>query len=125
LDARRAGRRGVLVAPLQQRREHRGDVTALGRRDVLVGVGALACPGALEQAVLDELREPVAEDVRCDAEAALDLREATAAEQAVAHDEKAPALTDDGERGCDRAVLLAERAVRHDSSLAGVVAFCY
>ena len=36
-----------------------------------------------------------------------------------------PALADDGERSGDRAVLLAERAVRHGSSVAQSVAFCY
>ena len=48
--------------------------------------------------MLDELLEAVAEDVRRDAEAALDLGEAAAPEEDVAHHEQAPALADDRER---------------------------
>ncbi len=53
---------------------------------------------ALEQAVLDQLRQAVAEDVRGHAEAALDVGEAAAAEEDVAHHEQRPALADDRER---------------------------
>ena len=89
LDARRSSLRdGVVVAPAQQGGQDRADSLALGRRHVLVGLAAVARRPALEQSVLDQLLEAVTEDVRRDAEIALDLREAAAPEQDLAHDEQ-------------------------------------
>ena len=109
LDGRAVGVGGPAVAPLHQRDERRLQVEALLGQVVLV---AAALPGllvvdALEHAVVDELGEPLAEQVARAAERAVEVVEAADAEERLAQHEQGPLLPDDLERALDRAVLVA------------------
>ena len=61
---------------------------------------------AFEHAVVDELREPVAEQVARAAQRAVEVVEAADAEERLAQDEQGPLLPHDLERALDRAVLV-------------------
>ncbi len=113
------------IAPLQERDEHGDEVKTFLRWSVLIGLGGLAVQPALEQPLVDERLESVAEDVLCDSGVPLQLAEAPAPEQDLPHHEQRPALSDDLERPGDRAVLIGKRSVGHADSVADVVAFCY
>jgi hypothetical protein len=98
------GRR-VLVAPLQQRDEDRPEVDALARQPVLEALRALLVAHATQHVLVDKALKPRLQDVARHAEVALEVVEATGAEERVAQDQQRPALPDELERARDRAVL--------------------
>jgi hypothetical protein len=107
------------IAPAHQGGEHRIEVDAHLGEPVLVAIRRLLVAVLLEHAPLDQRREPVGEDVACDAEVALDLLEAAQAHEDVAQDQGGPPLADDVEGAGDRA-----RQVAHAGALHGPRAYC-
>jgi EmrB/QacA subfamily drug resistance transporter len=111
----------VLVSPLHERREREPQVAALRREPVLEALRALLIADALEDAVLDELRQAIGEDVSRDTEAFVELLEPPPPEERVAHDEERPALADELESAGDRAFLTFVVALQHVFRVASCV----
>jgi hypothetical protein len=93
----------VLVAPGEQRDEHRAKITSARGRHIFVARRALAVEPALEQPGLHEAIEPPGQHVGSDAEALLEFVEAPQPVQGVAQDEDAPPLAHMLEAAGDRA----------------------
>ena len=103
-DRRTVGR-GPTVAPLGQRDDDGLQLPALGSQYVL-GVPVTVRRPQLEDASLDELAQPLGQDVGRDAQVALEVGEAgDPGEHRVADDEQAPPLSDDLECARGRADL--------------------
>src|SRR5262249_51892425 len=103
----------VVIAPLAKRGQRDVQVETLLRQVVLVSLRALAIEDPFEHAVVDEQVAPVGQDVAGDSQALLQFVEAVQAQQHVADDQQRPALADDLERSCDRAVLAFVVTVQH------------
>src|SRR5581483_148561 len=118
--ARDAGRGGrdVPVSPLHECEQRYAEVAAFLGELVLVALGPLLVADAFEDSVVDELLEPVGEDVAGDAETLLELLETAPAEERVADDQQRPALADELERPRDGAVLSFVVASQHGFRLA-------
>ena len=108
LDGRAVGVGRPAVAPLHQRDERRLQVEPLLGQVVLVAaaLSRLLVLDALEHAVLDQLGQPLAQQVARAAERAVEVVEAAQAEEGLAQHEQRPLLPDDLERSLDRAVLV-------------------
>src|SRR5438309_326643 len=103
----------VPVAPARDAHHDGVEIEPLLRETVLEAPGAVLVALASEHAVPHELPEAIGEPVARDAEARLERLEAARAEERVAQDEERPAVADDGERPCDRAVELPDLAPAH------------
>src|SRR5439155_9947302 len=79
----------------------------------LVPLRPLLIADPLEDAFVDQPSKTLGEHLSWDAQTALELLEATQAQQCVAHDQQCPALPDDLEGACDRAVLAFVGALEH------------
>jgi hypothetical protein len=95
----------VPIAPLKQPHQGRPKVEALLRKPVLEALGTFLIAVALEHALVHESSEPVGQDVAGDAEALLELLEASHSEEGVADHEHRPAVAHQLERASDGAVL--------------------
>ncbi len=94
----------VEVAPLL------GEAVLEARRAILVA-------HALEDAVRDELPQPIGQAVARDAEIALEVLEAADAEERVAQDEQRPAVADDGQRPRHRAGEVSDVTPAHGANI--------
>jgi len=83
------------VAPLAHGGEHGPEVPALGRQPVLVARRVLGVGDLDEDAGVDQLRQPLLEDVARDPEAPLEVLESGHTEERVADDEHRPPFPDD------------------------------
>ena len=104
LDRRAVGVGRPAIAPLHQRDERRLQVEALLGQVVLV---AAALPGllvfdALEHALVDELGQPLAQQVARATQRAVEVVEAADPEERLAQHEQGPLLPHDLERALDR-----------------------
>jgi len=119
---RRAVGGRVAVAPALQADEDRPEVAPLVREQILVAGGPFLVAATLEDALVAQPCEPVAEDVAGDAEARLELLEAPRPAEGVAQDEQRPAVPDDLQGPGDRAVLVVVGARQHEPQSTGSVA---
>jgi squalene cyclase len=78
----------------------------------------LAVADAFEDSLFDKPVEPVGEDVAGNPKALLELVEAAQAQEGVTNDQERPALADDLERACNRAVLAFVVPFQHAFKLA-------
>jgi hypothetical protein len=87
---------------------------------VVASVGATV---ALQQAGLDQRFQPGGQDVRGNAQVVLEVAEPRRPrQQRLTQDQQAPALPDDFQGSCDRAVLTVIRLSEHGRSLAPTLA---
>ena len=112
MHARALGRE-VLVAPGEQRDQHRAEIAAARGQHIFVARRMLAVAPALQQPGLDQRIEPPRQHVGGDAEALLELIEARQAVQGVAQDEDAPPLAHPLEAAGDRARHVVEALALH------------
>ena len=96
----------VTVSPAHQGDQSGGEVEAPGGQAVLVPDGPDVVGAAFEHAVVDQLLEPVGEDVASDAEVAMQVLEATDAAERVTQDQERPAVADDLEGAGDGAGII-------------------
>ena len=124
-DGRRR-KAGPLVAPLHQRDVDREQRAALRGEPVLVEVtcGMRRIAATLQDAVVDEPVEALGKYVAGQAYSALEVFEAPGAVERLAQDHPYPAFADDARGAGDRAILLKQFGVPHDSNdSAELVAF--
>ena len=117
-EGRALGRRPC-VAPFTHRREHAPEVAALVGEPVLGARRVLLVGDPFQHTAIDEVIEPVVQDVAGDAEARLEVVEPRHAEERIAHDEHAPPLAHDLQALGDRAVHGLEAGPFHIGSLEG------
>ena len=103
------------VAPLPERDDHGPQVAALFGEDVVEARRTLAVGDPLEHALVDEVGEPLVEDVAGDAKSFLELVEPCHTHEGVADDQQAPPLADDLQALADGAVHLPEAGSLHGS----------
>src|SRR5262245_21444284 len=115
LDGRAGAAGHPPIAPARHRDDDGVEVAALLRQPVLEAWRPVLVAHAFEDAVRDELPEPVGEAVAGRAEVALEVLEATDAEERVAQDEKRPAVADDRQRPRDGAAEIADVRPAHGS----------
>jgi hypothetical protein len=114
----RAAAHDVLVPPCPQGAEHGPQISALRGQLVLEALGALLVAAPLEDPVLDEPSEAVAEDRAREPEPRLEVGEAPDADGGLAQDQQRPAVADDLERRGDGAVLVGVGARQDPTSVA-------
>ncbi len=102
-----------LVSPFAKRRQDRKEGFAALRQSILVAGSLSADVDPFENSVIDEMLQTPAQDVSCDAEMALEVREATQAEKRVPDDQEAPPVADDVEAASDGAILIIESGPTH------------
>ncbi len=88
----------IFLAPLAQRQHGRKQVVPLGGKAVFDPAAILGMRLAIEDAVFDQLAEPVGEDVAGDAQFGQEFLEMAIAVEAGAQDHEAPAFTHDFKR---------------------------
>src|SRR5439155_1032723 len=101
------------VAPARERDDDGIEVVSLLGEAVLEAARALRVRHAREDAVLDELVEPVGEPVTAGAEVGVEVPEPAHAEKGVTQDEQRPAVTDDGQGAGDGTGQVADVAPPH------------
>ncbi len=109
-----AGRR-PLVTPLPHGRDHMPEIAALAREPIFRARRVIGVSHPLEDFAVNEVVQPLGEDVAGDPEAGLEVIEASHPEEGVPHDEQAPPFPHDIEALGDRAghVLKAGPLHRH------------
>ena len=112
LHARALGRE-VLVAPGEQRDQHRTEIAPARGRHVFVARRPLAVAAALQQPGVDQGIEPPRQHVGGDVEAFLKFIEAPQAVQGVPQDEDAPPFADPLQAAGDRARHAVEVLALH------------
>src|SRR5262249_25086940 len=101
------------VAPACERHDHRIEVASLLGQSVLEARRVVLVADAIQDAVRDELAESVGQPVAGSAEVALEILEATDAEERVAQDEERPAVAHDRQRPGDGAGEAADVTPAH------------
>ena len=114
LHRRSVGARDVMVAPLEHRNQDGPEVDALLGEAVLEAGRALLVGALLENALVNEAGEAIGEDVAGHAEPVLELVKPAPAVEDVPDDQERPALAEDLERACNRAVLVLVFPVEHE-----------
>ena len=109
----RALGREVLVAPGQERDDHRAEIAAACGKHIFVPRRMLAVAPPLHELRLDQRVETARQHGGGDAQALLELVEAREAMQRVAQDQDAPPLADALQAAGDRAGHVAEALVLH------------
>src|SRR5579863_3157439 len=120
LKRRPAGRR-PLVPPLTHGRHHVPQVTALGGEPVLGARRMVTVGNALKDPRLDQVIQPLGEDVAGDAEPRLEVIESGHAEERVPDHEQAPPLAHHVQALRDRARHVLEAGPLHGYSIVGCV----
>jgi hypothetical protein len=113
LDGRAAGRR-PLVAPLPHGRDHLPEVAALAGEPVFRARRVIGVSHPLENLAVDEVVQPLGEDVAGDPEPGLEVIEAGHAEEGVPDDEQAPPFPHDVKALGDRAGHVLKAGPLHE-----------
>src|SRR3984893_17456887 len=103
----------MLVAPSEQRPQHRPKVTAGLRQQIFVARRSFDVAATLEQAGFDQDLQAPRQDIGCDSQALLELIETGQAVRRIAQNEDAPPFPDALEAAGDRALHVAEALVPH------------
>jgi diaminopropionate ammonia-lyase len=109
----RAGRRRPLIAPLPHGRDHVPEIAALAGEPVFRARRVIGVRHPLEDVAVDEVVQPLGEDVAGDPEPDLEVIEAGHAEEGVPDDEQAPPFPHDIEALGDRAVHVLKAGPLH------------
>ena len=119
LDGRAAGRR-PLIAPLPHGRDHVPEIAALAGEPVFRARRMIGVSHPLEDSAVDEVIQPLGEDVAGDPEPGLEVIEAGHAEKCVPDDEQAPPFPHDIEALGDRAGHVLKAGPLHEHKHRGL-----
>ena len=119
LDGRAAGRR-PLVTPLPHGHNHVPEIAALAGEPVLRARRMLGVSRPLEDSAVDQVVQPLGEDVPGDAEPGLEVIEAGYAEEGVPDDEQAPPFAHHVEALGDRAGHVLKAGPLHEHKHRGL-----
>jgi hypothetical protein len=101
------------VAPGRDCEEDVAEFPALVREEVVVADGLVGVWAAFDDAVVEEVVEPLGEDLSGDAEVAVEIVEAADPDEEVSQDERWPGFAGDIERAGDGARHVAEGVSLH------------
>src|SRR5271169_5737122 len=107
----------VAVPPAQHGQQHRVEILALLRQDVLIARGPFLIGPSLQNPLVNEQLQPVGQDVAAELELGLDVLEPPHAAKALAQDYHGPALADHRPGPGDGAFLLRQLRVSHAVSI--------
>jgi hypothetical protein len=107
----------MLVAPREQRPEHRPEIAAGLRQHIFVSRRSFAVAAAFEEASLDQRLQAPRQHVRRDAQVFLERVEPRQPVEGVAQNEDAPPFPDPLQTAGDRALHVAEALAPHRVAL--------